>query len=72
MKKLTTELQQKNKKGVANIILLIGIMFILSGASLGFSNLDLYAGKAFLLCGFGTFLTFVSNYMKNGYIKFFN
>lgn len=66
------ELKQKNKESVANIIFFIGVMLILSGASLGFFNLDLYAGKAFLLCSVGTTLTFVSNYLKNGYIKFFN
>lgn len=29
-------------------------------------------GKTFLLCGTGTFLTFIANYIKNGYLKFFN
>lgn len=61
------ERKKKNKKGIANIILLIGIIFIIFGFVLSKN-----AGEAFFMCFFGTVLTFVSNYMKNGYIKFFN
>lgn len=65
-------LKTKNREGVANIILMIGIILIIMGIIFGVSNMVENAGKAFLICGFGTILTFVSNYMKNGYIKFLN
>jgi len=66
------EKKEKNKKGIANIILIIGIMLIIFGVTFGFKNLQENAVTAFFMCGAGTILTFVSNYMKNGYIKFFN
>ena len=66
------DLNQKNREGIANIILLVGIILILMGVVFGVSNILENAGKAFIICGVGTVLTYVSNYLKNGYIKFFN
>ena len=65
-------IKTKNREGIANIILMIGISFIIIGFIFGVSNMAENAISAFFICGFGTILTFVSNYMKNGYIKFFN
>ena len=66
------DLKQKNKEGIANMILVIGAILIIVGFIFGVSDIAENAGKAFLVCGAGTVLTFVSNYMKNGYIKFLN
>lgn len=65
-------LNQKNREGIANIILMVGIVLIVMGFIFGVSDMSENAGKAFFICGIGTVLTFVSNYLKNGYIKFFN
>jgi len=66
------ERKQKNKEGIANIILIIGIALIIGGCIIGFSNMEQNWGTAFLMCLVGTVLNFTSNYMKNGYIKFGN
>lgn len=66
------ELEKKNKEGFANIILLIGVCLIVIGIIVGVTDASNNFGKAFLCCGIGTFLTFVANYIKNGYLKFFN
>jgi len=69
---MKTDLKKKNNEGVSNLITFIGISFIIVGVIFGMSNIMEHAGKAFFLCLTGTILTFVGNYMKNGYLKFFN
>lgn len=64
--------KQKNKEGIANIILLSAICLIVGGIILGFQNIQENIGKVFFMCLTGTILSFVSGYMKTGYIKFFN
>jgi hypothetical protein len=66
------ELDKKNKEGLANIILMVGVCLIVVGIIVGFTNPPDNFGKAFFVCGAGTILSFVANYMKNGYLKFFN
>ena len=64
--------QQKNKEAIGAIITLVGICFIIFGAAFGVSNMMENSIGAFFLCLFGTILTFVGNYFRNGYLKFFN
>jgi len=66
------ENSEKNKKGIANLLYFIAIILIVSGAIIGFSDIYNNWGTAFCLCLTGTILSFVSTYLKNGYIKFFN
>jgi hypothetical protein len=70
--KMEKNIKQKNKEGIANIIGLIGVVLIIFGTAYGFSNIDQNWDVAFLACLSGTILTFVGNYLRNGYIKFFN
>ena len=74
MKKNTNmkDLKQKNKEGIANILLMMGICLIIGGIILGFINLEENVGKAFFMCAIGTILNFVSGYLRYGYVKFFN
>lgn len=74
MKKNTNmkDLRQKNKEGIANILMMVAICLIIGGIILGFTNLEENAGKGFFMCGGGTILTFVSSYLKHGYVKFLN
>lgn len=66
------EKKEKNKEGIANIITVIGICLIIVGIIVGFTDAPKNFGMSFFVCGGGTTLTFVGNYIKNGYIKFFN
>ena len=64
-------LKKKNKEGLANILMLISICLIIFGAIFGFMSLP-NALPGFVICGTGAVLSFVSGYLKNGYINFFN
>ena len=64
--------EQKNKEGVANFLLLVSICLIIGGLVIGISNMKENVGIGFFMCLIGTALTFVSNYLKVGYFKFFN
>lgn len=64
--------QQKNREGIANIILMMGICLIIGGIIVGFTNMPDNVGTAFFMCLIGTVLNFTSGYIKYGYIKFFN
>lgn len=70
--KTNKNLQEKSKEGVTNLILLIGIVMIILGIIIGFKSFPDHAGSAFLLCGMGTIITFIANYLNHGYFKFFN
>jgi hypothetical protein len=66
------EQRTKNKEGISNVMLIMGIIFIVGGAIYGFSNTQENALAACKITGFGTILTFTSVYMRHGYFKFFN
>ncbi len=66
------EKNKKNREGISNIILMIGIILIIGGGIFGFSNVLENSFEAFFICLTGTVLTFVANYLKHGYISFFN
>lgn len=66
------DLRQKNKEGIANILLMVAICLVIGGIILGFTNIEEHAGKAFFMCAIGTILNFVASYLKHGYVKFFN
>ena len=63
---------KKNKKGIANVITFVGICLIICGIATGLVNIDENWSRAFFCCLTGTIMTFIGNYMTNGYIKFFN
>ena len=64
--------KEQKTKGIANIILMIGISLVIGGGVIGFSNITQNEGEAFFMCLIGTILNFTSGYIKHGYIKFFN
>ena len=64
--------EQKNKEGIANILLMLAIGLIIGGVVIGLTNGKENVGTGFFLCLIGTFLSFVSGYIRHGYIKFFN
>jgi hypothetical protein len=66
------ELKKKNREGQANLILFIGACFIIFAIILEMISLEVYGGVAFMLSLSGTIMTFISNFLKNGYLKFFN
>jgi hypothetical protein len=70
--KTNKNLQEKSKEGVTYFILLIGSVMIILGIIIGFKSFPDHAGSAFLLCGMGTIITFIANYLNHGYFKFFN
>lgn len=73
MEKLTKKQKsQKNKEAIANIIFIVGACLIVVGIIIGFTNLPENIGKAFFACLIGTLCTYISGYIKYGYIKFFN
>lgn len=73
MEKLTKKQKsQKNKEAIANIVMLIGACLIIYGIIIGFTNITENAGKAFFACLIGTLCTYISSYIKYGYVKFFN
>ena len=63
---------QKNKEGIANILLMMSICLIICGIIIGIINFTENVGTAFFMCLIGTSLSFYSSYLKYGYIKFFN
>jgi len=66
------EKNKKNKLALGAMVTIIGAGCIVIGAVLGFYDVPNNVGKAFWLCLGGTALTFLGNYLRNGYIKFFN
>jgi len=63
---------KKNKEGITNLITFTGVCLIIIGIVAGLINIDDNWSKAFFCCLIGTVMTFIGNYMTNGYIKFFN
>lgn len=66
------EIKNKNKEGIANFLLLVAVCLIFGGFYLGVSNMEENLKTAFFMCLTGTALSFISNYIKVGYFKFFN
>lgn len=65
-------IKQKNKEGIANIILMAGICLIIVGILISIINFTENVGTSFFMCLIGTVLTFFAQYLRFGYIKFFN
>ena len=66
-------MNQKSKEGLGNIITVVGAILILMGIFYSVSvGIDNGWQVSFFTCLIGTILTFVGQYLKNGYIKFFN
>jgi len=61
------KLKKKNKIGIANFLLSVAILFFVFGI-IFFSD-ELLAFFCFLT---STILSLYSNYLRNGYFKFFN
>jgi low temperature requirement protein LtrA len=66
-------MNKKSKVGFGNLLVTIGVIFIILGIMYSVSvGLDDGWQTSFLCCLFGTILTFVGGYLKEGYFKFFN
>ena len=73
MERLNSEqLRKKNREGISNIILVIGSLFIIFGIVIGIYDFELYSISAFIMNMIGVLLINVANYLRYGYIKFFN
>lgn len=62
----------KNEKAIGAIFMIIGVCLIISGCILGLLDINMNAIPAFLMCLTGTVTQFYGNYLRNGYLKFFN
>lgn len=66
------EKNQKNKEGIANVLTVIGGSMIVTAIIIAFMFGPEVFGTLFFVSLIGTVLIFVSNYIRNGYLKFFN
>ena len=66
------EKAEKNKQALGAIITIVGIGLIVIGIVTGLNHVPESLSTGFFMCLAGTVLTFVGNYFRNGYIKFFN
>lgn len=66
------EKNQKNKEGIANVLTVIGGSMVLISIIVAFMFGPEVFGTLFFVSLIGTVLIFVSNYIRNGYLKFFN
>lgn len=66
-------MDERSKKGLANILTLVGVCLVVGSIVMSIIfGLDKNVGKLFLISLVGTVLIFTANYMRDGYIKFFN